>query len=82
MKAVIVSGKRTAIGAFGGALKDCSSIDLTASLAKEILRSTGIDNSRVNEVIIGQVLQAGLGQNPARQVVITAGSTGPLRRSR
>ena len=73
MKAVIVSAKRTPVGSFGGMLKELSSIDFTASLMRDLMSSTGIGSSDVDEVIIGQVLQAGLGQNPARQVVIAAG---------
>ena len=73
MKAVIVSAKRTAIGSFGGILKGCSSIDFTALLIRELMSSTGIGSPDVDEVIIGQVLQAGLGQNPARQTAIAAG---------
>ena len=73
MKAVIVSAKRTPIGAFGGKLNGCSSIDFTASLIRDATDSLEVDTLDIDEVIIGQVLQAGLGQNPARQAAVTAG---------
>jgi acetyl-CoA C-acetyltransferase len=73
MKAVFVSAKRTPIGAFGGMLKGLSPIDFTALLIRDLMSSTGMANTGVDEVIIGQVLQAGLGQNPARQTAIAAG---------
>ena len=73
MKAVIVSAKRTPIGAFGGKLNGCSSIDFTASLIRDATDSLEVDTLDIDEVIIGQVLQAGLGQNPARQAAVNAG---------
>ncbi len=70
---VIVSAVRTAIGTFGGALKDVSAIDLGATVVKEAIAQAKISPDMVEEVIFGNVLQAGLGQNVARQVSIKAG---------
>jgi acetyl-CoA C-acetyltransferase len=70
---VIVSAVRTAIGSYGGALKDVSAADLGAIVIKEALNRAGVEGSQVDEVIMGNVLQAGLGQNVARQAVINAG---------
>jgi acetyl-CoA C-acetyltransferase len=70
---VIVSAVRTAIGTFGGSLKDIPAVDLGALVIKEAVNKAGIKPEMVNEVIMGNVLQAGLGQNPARQAVIKAG---------
>ena len=70
---VIVSAVRTAIGTFGGALKDVSAIDLGATVVKEAIAQANISPDMVEEVIFGNVLQAGLGQNVARQVSIKAG---------
>ena len=69
----IVSGVRTAIGAFGGGLKDVPAVDLGALVIKEALNRAGIKGEDVNEVIMGNVLQGGLGQNPARQAAVKAG---------
>ncbi|MEW8955895.1 acetyl-CoA C-acetyltransferase [Clostridium sp.] len=69
----IVSGVRTAIGAFGGGLKDVPAVDLGALVIKEALNRAGIKGEEVNEVIMGNVLQGGLGQNPARQAAVKAG---------
>jgi len=72
-KAVIISAVRTAIGTFGGALKDIPATELgRAAIAGAISRS-GIDGGEIEEVIMGNVLQAGLGMNPARQSAIAAG---------
>jgi len=71
--AVIVSGTRTAIGSFGGALKDVSPIALGSHVIGEAIRRAGLENSEVDEVVFGNILQAGLGQNPARQAAIQAG---------
>jgi acetyl-CoA C-acetyltransferase len=72
-KAVILSAVRTAIGTFGGALKDIPATELgRAAIAGAISRS-GIDGGEIEEVIMGNVLQAGLGMNPARQSAIAAG---------
>jgi acetyl-CoA C-acetyltransferase len=70
---VIVSAVRTAIGTFGGALKDVSAVDLGATVVKEAIAQANISPDMVEEVIFGNVLQAGLGQNVARQVSIKAG---------
>ncbi len=70
---VIVSALRTAIGAFGGALKDIDVTELGAIVIKESLKRAGIDPEKIDEVIMGNVLQGGLGQNPARQAAVKAG---------
>lgn len=70
---VIVSAVRTAIGSFQGSLKDVPATTLGAIVIKEALRRAGIQRDQVDEVIMGNVLQAGLGQNPARQAAIEAG---------
>ncbi|KML01391.1 acetyl-CoA C-acetyltransferase [Rossellomorea marisflavi] len=70
---VIVSAVRTAIGAFNGSLKGVSAPDLGAIVIREALDKAGVDPDQVDEVIMGNVLQAGLGQNPARQASIKAG---------
>ena len=70
---VIVSAVRTAVGSFGGALKDVPAVDLGALVIKEAVNKAGIKPEMVNEVIMGNVLQAGLGQNPARQAMVKAG---------
>lgn len=70
---VIVKAVRTAIGSFGGTLKDLSATDLGATLIKKVLEDTGIPGEEIDEVILGNVLQAATGQNPARQAAIKAG---------
>jgi acetyl-CoA C-acetyltransferase len=70
---VIVAAGRTAIGKFGGALSKIPATELGAQVVKQLLAKTGIDPASVSEVIMGQVLTAGVGQNPARQTVIKAG---------
>jgi acetyl-CoA C-acetyltransferase len=70
---VIVSAVRTAIGSFGGAFKDVSAPQLGAAVIKEALAKAGLAGDIVDEVIMGNVLQAGLGQNPARQAAMAAG---------
>ncbi len=70
---VIVSAVRTAIGSFQGSLKDVPATKLGALVIKEALIKAGIEPNQVSEVIMGNVLQAGLGQNPARQASIFAG---------
>ncbi|WP_108307993.1 acetyl-CoA C-acetyltransferase [Metalysinibacillus jejuensis] len=70
---VIVSAVRTAIGSFQGALKDVAATKLGAIVIEGALTKAGIDGAIVDEVIMGNVLQAGLGQNPARQAAIQAG---------
>ena len=70
---VIVSAVRTAIGSFGGALKDVPAVDLGALVIKEAVNRAGVKPELVEEVIMGNVIQAGLGQNTARQATIKAG---------
>ena len=70
---VIVSAVRTAVGSFQGALKDIPATQLGAIVIKEAIERAGIQPGQVSEVIMGNVLQAGLGQNPARQASIHAG---------
>lgn len=70
---VIVSAVRTAIGSFQGALKDVPATKLGAIVIEEAIKRAGIKKDQVDEVIMGNVLQAGLGQNPARQASIQAG---------
>ena len=70
---VIVSAVRTAIGSFQGALKDVPATKLGAIVIEKALQKAGVSKDAVDEVIMGNVLQAGLGQNPARQASIQAG---------
>jgi acetyl-CoA C-acetyltransferase len=70
---VIASACRTAIGSFGGSLASVSAPDLGATVIAEALRRAGVEPAQVDEVIMGQVLTAGSGQNPARQASIKAG---------
>ena len=70
---VIVSAARTPVGRFGGALKEVPAVKLGALTVQEALKRGQVSPGQVDEVILGNVLQAGLGQNPARQVVIHSG---------
>ena len=70
---VIVSAVRTAIGSFNGALATTSAIELGATVISAALERAQLDPQRVDEVIMGNVLQAGLGQNPARQALLKSG---------
>jgi acetyl-CoA C-acetyltransferase len=70
---VIVAAGRTPVGKFGGALAKIPAAELGAIVIKSLLAKIGLDGAAVNEVILGQVLTAGAGQNPARQAVIKAG---------
>lgn len=70
---VIVSAVRTAIGSFGGSLSGFSAVQLGTFAAKEAIARAGISSEVIDEVIIGNVLSAGLGQNVARQVAMTSG---------
>ena len=70
---VIVSAVRTAIGSFGGSLKDVPSSELGAIVIKEAVNRAGIKPELVEEVVMGNVIQAGLGQNVARQAAVKAG---------
>lgn len=70
---VIVSAVRTAIGTFNGSLAPLAATDLGSIVIQEAIRRADISNSLIDEVIMGNVLQAGLGQNPARQAAVNAG---------
>ncbi len=70
---VIVAARRTAIGTFGGGLSSLSADQLGTAVIKAILEETGVAGDQINEVVLGQVLTAGCGQNPARQSAINAG---------
>ena len=70
---VIVAATRTAIGSFGGSLSSIPAHKLGSAVISSLLRKTGLDSNLVDEVILGQVLTAGSGQNPARQASIDAG---------
>jgi acetyl-CoA C-acetyltransferase len=70
---VIVSAARTAVGKFGGSLAKIAAPELGATVIKAVLERAGVNADQVSEVILGQVLTAGSGQNPARQSVIKAG---------
>lgn len=70
---VIVAAGRTAVGKFGGSLAKIAASDLGAHVIKGLLAKTGLKPEQISEVIMGQVLTAGVGQNPARQAVIRAG---------
>jgi acetyl-CoA C-acetyltransferase len=71
--AVIVSAVRTPVGSFGGQFADVPATELGAHAVRAALERAGISGDEVDEVVLGCVLQAGLGQNPARQVAIAAG---------
>ena len=71
--AVIVAAARTPIGSFGGALANTPAHTLGAAVIKSLLEKTGLEPGQVDEVILGQVLTAGAGQNPARQAAVEAG---------
>src|SRR5690554_2566397 len=70
---VIVAAKRTAVGSFGGGLSSLRADQLGTAVIKALMEETGIAGEQVGEVILGQVLTAGCGQNPARQAAINAG---------
>jgi acetyl-CoA C-acetyltransferase len=70
---VIVAATRTAVGKFGGTLAKVSAPELGATVITELLKRAKLSGEQINEVILGQVLQAGAGQNPARQSVIKSG---------
>ena len=70
---VIVSAVRTAVGKFGGSLAKVAAPDLGAAVIREAVARAGLDPAQVSEVIMGQVLAAGAGQNPARQALMKAG---------
>jgi acetyl-CoA C-acetyltransferase len=70
---VIVAAARTGVGKFGGTLAKTPAVDLGATVLKALLERAKLQGDQIDEVILGQVLQAGTGQNPARQAVIKAG---------
>ena len=70
---VIISATRTAIGKFGGQFSSISAIELGTAAAKSAIEKGKVDPTLIDTVIFGQVLQAGLGQNPARQVALNSG---------
>ena len=70
---VIVAAKRTALGSFGGSLSSIPAHKLGAEVIASLLQKTGVNKDQIDEVILGQVLTAGSGQNPARQAAIEAG---------
>jgi len=70
---VIVSAARTAVGKFGGSLAKIAAPDLGAAVIAEVLKRSGLEADQVGEVIMGQVLAAGSGQNPARQALMKSG---------
>ncbi len=72
-KVYVVGAARTPVGSFGGALKDVNAVELGRIAIAESLQRAGVEASEVEEVLLGNVLQAGLGQNPARQAAINAG---------
>jgi acetyl-CoA C-acetyltransferase len=70
---VILEGCRTPIGTFGGALKDVPAVELGTIAVREAVRRAGVRPDQVDEVVMGCILQAGLGMNPARQAALKAG---------
>jgi acetyl-CoA C-acetyltransferase len=70
---VIVAAGRTAVGKFGGSLAKTPATELGAAVIKAVLARSGLQSEQIGEVILGQVLTAGVGQNPARQAVLKAG---------
>ncbi|HDF5162454.1 TPA: acetyl-CoA C-acetyltransferase [Staphylococcus aureus] len=72
-RVVLAAAYRTSIGVFGGAFKDVPAYDLGATLIEHIIKETGLNPSEIDEVIIGNVLQAGQGQNPARIAAMKGG---------
>ncbi len=70
---VIISATRTAIGKFGGQFASMTAVDLGTAVAKSAIQKGKVDPTLIDTVIFGQVLQAGLGQNPARQVALNSG---------
>ena len=70
---VIVAAKRTAVGSFGGAFSNTPAYILGSTVIQKIIEETGVNPNDIDDVILGQVLTAGCGQNPARQAAIAAG---------
>jgi len=71
--AFLVAGKRSPVGKYQGTLSRLSAMEIGAQVAKTLIAEAGVDPSAINEVFVGQVLQGGCGQNPARQVALGAG---------
>ena len=78
-KVVLSEPLRTAIGTFGGTLKDVSAIDLGTTVVKEIINRTSVPPEQIDDCIMGNILGAGLGQNPARQVLSLIHISEPTR---
>lgn len=72
-KTVLCSPLRTAVGAFGGTLRDVSAVELGTTVVREILSKTAVSPREIDDCVMGNILGAGLGQNPARQVAMGAG---------
>src|SRR5450631_4183775 len=70
---VITAALRSAVGKFGGSIAKVPAADLGAQILRALLARTGVGPEQISEVILGQVLTAGVGQNPARQALIRAG---------
>src|SRR3712207_5967798 len=70
---VIASAVRTAVGKFGGTLKNVPAVELGAIVIKEAIKRAGIKPEMIDETIMGNVIQAGLGQSPGRQAAVKAG---------
>jgi acetyl-CoA C-acetyltransferase len=70
---VIVAAARTPVGSFGGSLASLPATALGTAVVKALLERSGVAPEQVDEVILGQVLTAGVGQNPARQTTLNAG---------
>lgn len=70
---VISTPLRTAIGTFGGALKDTPAVELGATVGKEVLSRSGVEGEQIDQAIVGNILQAGQGMNPGRQVGMNSG---------
>src|SRR3989442_6298008 len=77
---VISTPLRTAIGTFGGMLRETPAADLGATVAKRVLEEAQLDPEQVDQVIVGNVLQAGQGMKPGRQVALNAGLPNSLAR--
>lgn len=75
---VIVGALRTPIGCFQGTLARHSAVELGSMVVKALIERTGVDANAIDEVILGQVLTAGAGQNPARQSAIKGGLRQPF----
>ena len=72
-KIIVTSALRTAVGSLNKSLKNIDASDLGASVISKILQDTKVSGENIDEVIMGQVLTSGLGQNPARQASINSG---------